>query len=205
MKSIQLLLAFLFFVTANAQEYRGDYQEWSVEINAGLNKPYNTMTEGYLTSNPSFYHIDLGTRYTFNPYIGIKADIGFDKFQNSNDSQVFESNYKRISVQAVTDVGYALGLYNRPDPVGILIHAGAGFSQFDNDVNEIKDKMINVIYGITGTLKLSRKVYLSADISSLLHGKQTLSFDGRTELSPKSGLKSNLLNSSVGIIYFLRR
>jgi hypothetical protein len=25
----------------------------------GLNKPYNTMTPGYQTSNPSFYHIDL--------------------------------------------------------------------------------------------------------------------------------------------------
>jgi hypothetical protein len=38
----------------------------------GLNKPYNTMT--WLSNvNPNFYHIDLGTRYTINPYIGIKG------------------------------------------------------------------------------------------------------------------------------------
>jgi hypothetical protein len=30
------------------------------------------MTPGYQTSSPSFYHIDLGTRYTINPYIGIR-------------------------------------------------------------------------------------------------------------------------------------
>jgi hypothetical protein len=34
----------------NAQNYRG-YEEWSIEFNMGLNKPYNTMTPGYKTSN----------------------------------------------------------------------------------------------------------------------------------------------------------
>jgi hypothetical protein len=37
--------------------------------------------------------------------------------------------------------------------MGILFHAGAGVSQFDNDSNTFKDKMINLIYGFTVTLK----------------------------------------------------
>jgi hypothetical protein len=41
-------------------------------------------------------------------------------------------------------------------PIGILFHAGAGVSQFDNDSNTFKDKMINLIYGFTGTLKVSK-------------------------------------------------
>jgi OOP family OmpA-OmpF porin len=56
----------------------------------GLNKPYNTMTPGYQTSNPSFYHIDLGTRYTINPYIGIR-DIGYE-FTNKVTKRI-NSNY----------------------------------------------------------------------------------------------------------------
>jgi hypothetical protein len=49
------------------------------------------------------------------PYIGIKADLGYDKFKNSKDSQVFETNYTRFNIQAVTDVGYALFLYTEPN------------------------------------------------------------------------------------------
>jgi OOP family OmpA-OmpF porin len=52
----------------------------------GLNKPYNTMTPGYQTSNPSFYHIDLGTRYTINPH-RYKGDIGYDKFTNKSNTK----------------------------------------------------------------------------------------------------------------------
>ena len=205
MKKLFLLLLLVFQFNLNAQEYRGDYQEWSLEFNVGVNKPFNTMTPSYFTSSPSFYHVDLGTRYTFTPYIGIKADLAYDKFKNSNDSQLFETNYTRFSVQAVTDVGYALGLYNKAERVGILFHAGAGLSQFKSDSNNKKDKLINVIYGLTGTLKISNNISLSADVSSLMHGKQILNFDGTTETASKSGLKNNLLNSSLGLIYFFRK
>jgi hypothetical protein len=44
------------------------------------------MTPGYQTSNPSFYHIDLETRYTINPYIGIRGD-GYDKFTNKSNTK----------------------------------------------------------------------------------------------------------------------
>ncbi|MDG2430901.1 outer membrane beta-barrel protein [Flavobacterium sp.] len=205
MKKLFLLLLLVLQFNLSAQEYRGDYQEWSLEFNVGVNKPFNTMSSGYFTTSPSFYHVDLGTRYTFNPYIGIKADLGYDKFKNSKDSQEFETNYTRFNIQAVTDVGYALGLYNRAERVGILFHAGAGVSQFKNDSNNRKDKLINVIYGLTTTLKISNNVSLSGDISSLMHAKQILNFDGTSETASQSGLKNNLLNSSVGLIYFFRK
>jgi hypothetical protein len=41
--------------------------------------------------------------------------------------------------------------------------------QFDNDSNTYKDKMINLIYGFTVTLKVSENISLSGDISSLMH------------------------------------
>jgi hypothetical protein len=78
-----------------------------------------------------------------------------DKFTNKSNTKEFNSNYIRVNLQAVADVGYALNLYNRADPIGILFHAGAEF-QFDNDSNTFKDKMINLIYGFTGTLKVSK-------------------------------------------------
>jgi OOP family OmpA-OmpF porin len=70
------------------------------------------MTPGYQTSSPSFYHIDLGTRYTINPYIGIKGILATINSQ-IKVTQEFNSNYIRVNLQAVADVGYALNLYNR--------------------------------------------------------------------------------------------
>jgi OOP family OmpA-OmpF porin len=206
MKNLFLLLFLSATLNLSAQTtYRGNYEEWSIAFNMGLNKPYSSMSPGYTTSNPSFYHVDLGLRYTVNPYIGVKADVGYDKFKNKFNTKEFNSNYIRVDIQAVADLGYALALYNVADPVGILFHAGAGVSQFDNNANKAKDKMINLIYGFTGTLKVSRNISLSGDISSLMHTKQDLNFDGRTKTTSKSVLRNNLLNSSVGIIYFFRR
>jgi hypothetical protein len=65
--------------------------------------------------------------------------------------------------------------------------------------------MINLIYGFTGTLKVSENISLSGDISSLMHTKQFENFDGRTRTDSNSALKNNLLTSSVGLIYFFRR
>ena len=205
MKNTFFLLLFSVILNLNAQTYRGDYDEWTIAFSAGVNKPYNTMTPGYTTSNPNFYHIELGTRYTINPYIGIKADIGYDKFKNKTNTTKFESNYMRVNLQAVTDVGYVLALYNSADPIGILFHAGAGVSQLSDDQNIAKDRMVNLIYGFTGTFTLSRNISLSGDISSLIHAKQSTNFDAISNVKSPSTFNSNLLTSSVGIIYFFRK
>lgn len=200
-----LLLFFSFLLNVSAQRsHRGNYDEWSLEFNVGVNKPYNTMTKGYFTSNPSFYHIDLGTRYTINPYIGVKADVGYDKFESKDNSAYFKTNYVRVNLQGVADIGYLLSFYDYADPVGILFHAGAGVSHLSGDGN-IKDSTINLIYGFTGTLKVSKDVSLSADISSLAHTKQYLNFDGRAPSKYSSDLKNNLINASVGVIYYFGR
>lgn len=162
------------------------------------------MTPGYYTSTPSLYHIDLGARYTFNPYIGIKGDIGYDSFKNSSKSQDFDTDYLRFDIQAVTDIGYALGIYDSKSLIGVLLHAGGGISQLNSD-NNPNDMMVNFIYGITGTYKIAKKVSLSADVTGLMHAKQDLNFDGMSATSSDSGLNNNLTNVSVGVIYYFRR
>lgn len=70
----------------------GNYEQWSLAFNIGMNKPYNTLSMGYATFNPSFYPIDLGTAYSINPYIGIKTDINYNNFKNKNNTKEFDSN-----------------------------------------------------------------------------------------------------------------
>lgn len=203
MKKIIFLLFLTLIGKVSAQKYRGDYNEWSIEFNAGLNKPYHTMSSGYATTSPNLFHIDLGTRYTINPFIGIKADFGYDSFKNKNNTLHFKTDYIRFDIQAVGDVGYTLGLYDRPIPFGILFHAGTGVSQFTTDIDRMKERMVNFIFGFTGTYEISNNVTLAGDISNLLHLRQETNFDGRSSNSASS-LNGNLLTSTLGIIYYFR-
>lgn len=72
-------------------------------------------------------------------------------------------------------------VYDEPDPIGIYFHSGFGVSQLTTNAKTYNDKMINVIYGLTGTLKINKNLDLRGDISGLMHIKQGLTFDGRTE------------------------
>jgi OOP family OmpA-OmpF porin len=203
MKKIFILLVFLVASKLNAQDSYS--KEWSIEFNVGFNKPFHTMTPGYQTSNPTLYHIDLGTRYTIAPGFGLKADVGYDSFKNKPDTPEFDSKYIRFDIQGVIDLGYAFIIYDEPDPIGIYFHSGFGVSQLTSNVKTYNDKMINIIYGLTGTLKINKNIDLSGDISGLMHLKQGLTFDGRTESSTYGLFTGNMLTSTIGIIYTLRK
>jgi len=204
MKKIFILLVLLVASKLNAQ-YNSYPKEWSIEFNVGFTKPFRTMTPGYQTSNPTLYHIDLGTRYTIAPGFGLKSDVGYDSFKNKPDTPEFDSKYIRFDIQGVIDLGYAFIIYDQPDPIGIYFHSGFGVSQLTSNVKTYNDKMINVIYGLTGTLKINKNIDLSGDISGLMHLKQGLTFDGRTESGTYGLFKGNMLNSTIGIIYTLRK
>ena len=204
MKKIFILLVLLVASKLNAQDI-SYYKEWSIEFNVGFTKPFRTMTPGYQTSDPTLYHIDLGTRYTIAPGFGLKADVGYDSFKNKPDSPEFKSKYIRFDIQGVIDLGYAFIIYDEPDPIGIYFHSGFGVSQLTSNVKTYNDKMINVIYGLTGTLKINKNIDLSGDISGLMHLKQGLTFDGRTESGTHGLFTGNMLTSTIGIIYTFRK
>jgi OOP family OmpA-OmpF porin len=204
MKKIFILLVLLVASKLNAQ-YNSYPKEWSIEFNVGFTKPFRTMTPGYQTSNPTLYHIDLGTRYTIAPGFGLKSDVGYDSFKNKPDTPEFDSKYIRFDIQGVIDLGYAFIIYDQPDPIGIYFHSGFGVSQLTSNVKTYNDKMINVIYGLTGTLKINKNIDLSGDISGLMHLKQGLTFDGRTESGTYGHFTGNMLTSTIGIIYTLRK
>src|SRR5690606_2209761 len=118
------------------------YDRWSVELNGGINKPTKPFTEGYYTSTPSFFHADLGVRYMFNPKFGLKLDGGFDRLKSADDSQGFETNFYRVSLQGVANLGRIMEFEDWTNTFGLLFHVGAGISG-------LRDEKIN---GDTGGL-----------------------------------------------------
>src|SRR5699024_331738 len=99
MKKIALLLSLLATAGMTAQEYGApteetqnesktnftDYNRWSIDLGAGMNKPLRPMRSGYFTKTPDFLNAHVGVRYMFNDKFGLQANAQFNKFESASN------------------------------------------------------------------------------------------------------------------------
>ena len=126
MKKIILSIMLLCIISLNAQEK--NYNQWSVEAEAGVHKPAEPFAPGYFTTTPSLWQGGLGLRYMMNERYGIKLDAGYNSIENHDDSQAFETKYFRTSLQGVLNLGNVLGFRSWTNTFGLLAHGGMGYS-----------------------------------------------------------------------------
>ena len=205
MKKIIFSVILLLTITANAQEK--EYNQWSVELEAGVHKPAEPFAPGYYTSTPSLWQGGLGMRYMINEKFGFKLDAGYNNITNSDGGQEFESNYFRTSLQGVVNLGSVLNFRSFTNTFNLLAHGGMGYSlntpksPIDYDKG---DQMLNLIVGLTPQLKLSNRIVLTGDLSMVNHIRQSVSWDGTQSLNSR-GLngKHMLVNASIGLTFYL--
>lgn len=205
MKKIILSIMLLCIIVVNAQEK--DYNQWSVEVEAGVQKPASPFSAGYFTSTPSLWQGGVGVRYMMNEKFGIKVDVGYNNIKNHDDSQAFETNYFRTSLQGIVNLGSVLDFRSFTNTFGLLVHGGMGYSMntpkspIDYDKG---DQMLNLIVGFTPQIKLSDRLVLSGDLSMVNHIRQSVSWDG-VQATSGGGLngKHMLVNASVGLTFYL--
>jgi OOP family OmpA-OmpF porin len=182
----KLILSILFAgslaVTTNAQEFN----KWSIEANAGFNKAMAPFTAGFVSPTLNLGHADLGVRYMFNEKFGAKLDYGFGSFQQSKDTKAFDTKYFRLNLQGVANVGRIMNFESVSSKIGMLFHMGAGIGVVNPELNrwnDFNDKVYTLIFGFTPQYKLSEKVALVADVSTMLNGRQSITFDGSTAVT----------------------
>ncbi|PXY44742.1 OmpA family protein [Flavobacterium hydrophilum] len=207
MKKIILLLVLLVtVVTVNAQTSTGEsltdenFNKWSIEFGAGFNKPQKPMK--YYTSMISPYVVDLGVRYMLNNKFGLKADFGYNSFQEEKNSTPFDTKYYRFDVQGVANLGRIMNFETWTKTIGLLGHTGLGAAYFEDKNSSIDDKMINFIIGITGQVKLSNKLVLTGDFSTIMNALQSHTYDAAA-LNPEKGFNGALFNGTIGLTLYL--
>lgn len=205
MKKIILSLLLFAAIMANAQEK--EYNQWSVEAEAGVHKPASSFGSGYYTATPSLWQAGLGVRYMMNEKFGIKLDAGYNSIENHDDSPAFETKYFRTSLQGVINLGSVLDFRSFTNTFNLLAHGGMGYSvntpKSPNDFDK-GDQMLNLIVGLTPQIKLSNNIALTGDLSMVNHIRQSVSWDGTQALNSR-GLngKHMLVNASVGLTFYL--
>lgn len=178
------LMAGALALTASAQ----DFNKWSLEATGGFNKPMAPLTGGYLSPTLNLGHVDFGVRYMFNEKFGLKLDYGFGSFKEvEGESPSFDTKYNRLNLQGVANIGRVMNFESFSRSFGLLLHGGAGIGLVDpqeNTFNNFNDNVYTLIFGITPQVKLSEKIALVADISTILNGRQTVTWDGATAIRP---------------------
>ena len=162
------------------------------------------MTAGYSTSIVSPYTVELGTRYMFNNKFGLKADFGFNSFTGKKDESIdFDTKYYRVDLQGVVNLGRIMNFEKWTNTFGLLGHAGFGLSFLERkDPTYVKDRMGNFMVGVTGQIKLSERIALTADFTTITNAKQNVAFDGFSNNNIR-GFNGSLFTGTAGITIYL--
>lgn len=208
--TLPLLVALFTLGSANAQETSNNYNKWSIDVNGGLTKPSSPMSTGYNSDTFfSFVHGDAGVRYMFNNKFGIKADFGYDYMKNGEDSFEFRTKYYRTSLQGVANLGRIMNFEDWTKVFNLQAHLGAGYSWMTPGKENVnpdglydKDEMGHVILGLTGQVKLAKRVALNADFSMINNIRQNRTFDG-AEAAEDRAFNGTLYNATLGLSFYL--
>jgi len=227
MKYTRLVPTVLCFATwmATAQATDGNdkdslpgkpYDRWSVEVNGGTNKAVRPFGDGYGSSNASkrfgsfeFDHFDLGVRYMFNPKVGLKFDVGFDKVTDAKNSGSlpFDTRQYRFGLQGVLNLGRVLGFEDFTHSLGLLAHGGAHLTLRTPQMGTqegVTERDGGVMAGITPQLRLGQHFAFTADFTVISNMRQHLNWDG-TNSATENNLTGILYNASVGLTWYIGR
>ena len=195
---LSTLLAGSLAFAANAQEFN----KWSLEATTGFNKAMAPLTAGYLSPTLNIGHADLGVRYMFNEKFGAKLDYGFGSFKESDgNSPEFATKYFRLNLQGVANVGRIMNFETFSNRVGLLFHSGAGIGVVNPEMNQynyFNDRVYTLIFGFTPQIKLTEKISLVGDVSTILNGRQTITFDGVNAILPSTMPNASTNNGYYG-------
>lgn len=174
-----------------------DFNQWSIETNAGFNKAMAPLTPGYLSPTLNIGHIDFGLRYMLNEKFGIKGDIGFGTFSEAEgESPKFSTNYANINMQAVFNWGRILNFESFSRRLTVLGFFGGGIGLLKNDIRPINDYDPDYVYsintGLAGLYKLSKRISIEGDVSMIVNGRQRFTFDGTDFNSPGRPLQPEI-------------
>ncbi|SRX55890.1 OmpA family protein [Aequorivita sp. CIP111184] len=201
---LPLLLLSAYFLSAQ-EEKNYDFNKWSIEVSGGFHKPSRPFADNYYSDTPSFGQVSVGTRYMFNNRFGLKLDFGYSTLKEGDNSLPYEANYYRGSLQGVANLGSIMKFESWTNTIGLLFHAGGGYSQlspkkpFELDDN---DGMMNIIAGITPQIKLGNRVALNTDLSVIGNVGQNYTWDG-TQSTTNRGFDGMIVNFSAGLTFYL--
>lgn len=176
-------------------------QTLTIDLGLGVNSPSDDFVTPYEAKPINGLTVDAGIRYMFKKKLGVKADMGFNRYGYDGDSPEFKANYTRVNLQAYYNVWDHLYNFQIPLPerLGIFVHAGPGMA-FIKPLSEPnlnhKSSNFNVMAGLAIHYGITDRVSVYVDGSNMFNMGQETGYEG-TPLADK--INTSMLNLTFGV------
>jgi len=211
MKKITLLMTFLLManlLSAQEEEKNSEFKfdQWSVDVGAGINKASRPFTSGYYAAAVGSWNADVSLRYMFNTKAGVRLKLGYNNISEGDNSIPFDTKYVNAALEGVLNLGSILSFREWTQRFNLLAHAGGGVARImpgdDARLDEVSDNMGIITGGLTPQLRLSDNIALFLDGSVYGNIRQDVGWDGNST-SGIRGFDGLLVNFSVGANFYL--
>lgn len=218
---VYLSTNFIFSQDSIVEHPKDRYDQWSLALDAGINKPTRNFTTGYYTGLFDGYHLNGTLRYMFNHKIGIGGNLSFGRIEPGSNSLPFGSEYISVNLQTYVNLGRILKFEDFAERLNLQFHAGMGYMNlyFDDispfsDINDgfsftTGDDLAVVMAGLRPQYKLSSKFALYLDVSVNGTIRQNMTFDGFTNESDTQRpqrfdqLQAPMYTTSLGLQFYI--
>ncbi len=195
MKRFSLLLLFIMAsLVLNGQTL-------TIDLGLGINMPSSDFVSPYEAKPVNGLTVDAGLRYMFAKKLGVKADIGFNRYGAGGDSPDFKSNLTRTNLQLyynLWDDLYSFQL-RLPERLAVFVHAGPGMSfvkPLSEPFTNNNSTNFNVLAGLALHYGISDKLAVFVDASNFFNFGQKIAYEG-TALPDKIG--TSMFNLTFGV------
>lgn len=203
---LPLLLVSLTGAVSAQEGGANDFNKWSVDVNGGVNKAANPMSQGYHMNANNLFHADLGFRYMFNTKFGLKLHGSYDVLNDDGDNpdREFKSEVIGIALQGYANLGRIMEFETWTDRINVLGHLGVGVSQLSNDQFDGGDRLGNFLIGMGAQYRISNRIAINADFTMINNFSQHKTWDG-ADYNPmgEQGFDSTLYHATIGLSFYL--
>jgi len=161
--------SFVFAQEDNNSDNEIVYNNWSVDLALGVNKPTRTFATGYHADALDNISAELAARYMFNDKFGFKVGAVYNNFQEGDNSLEFNTDFTHINLDAVVNLGSVLDFTSFSNRFGLLFSAGLGYGTIIyNESSTLPeadtDNLITLNGLLTPQYKLSDKLALNLNL-----------------------------------------
>jgi OOP family OmpA-OmpF porin len=182
------------------------FKRWAIDVGAGVQKPTRPFVAGYV-STPDLWQADLGVRYMFTRSFGVGLEFGYNNIQGDSDSPVdFESNYYRVGLEGIVNLGDFVNLKSASSRFGILGHGGIGvgfLTSNNRSLSEDTDHHLNFTAGLTPQYRVTNSIAIFTDLTIIGTTRNDYGWDGAQLGTDVRGFEGLMINASVGLTFYL--
>jgi OOP family OmpA-OmpF porin len=182
------------------------FQRWAIDIGAGVHKPTRPFVDGYV-GTPDLWQADLGVRYMITRSFGVGMEFGYNNIESDSNSPVdFKSDYYRVGLEGIVNLGDFVNLKSATSRFGILGHGGIGvgfLTSNDRSLSNGTDHHLNFTAGFTPQYRVSKSIAVFTDLTIIGTTRNDYGWDGAQLATDVRGFKGLMINASVGLTFYL--